>query len=243
MLNHACSTCFGLNLQSRLASVRADWPRLACLLSQCKMALIVPSDESEKMLHLEDQLDSEGLHKEQWTKPSFSRALLLLVIGVLVCLVSVATVRLSKLSSFKVFSGTASTASTALWDEFMDFGFGNELDRYRRQVSNDLNGDNDHELVSWHTVLCHAMEDNKVRIVQEVARRYQGSLQGGALHTKLHWTMPSTSAQIWWRCCCGPVKLFQTGRWWMWLVNSHHGIRETHGISKIHKVKQAPLGS
>lgn len=143
------------------------------------MALIVPSDESEKMLHLEDQLDSEGLHKEQWTKPSFSRALLLLVIGVLVCLVSVATVRLSKLSSFKVFSGTASTASTALWDEFMDFGFGNELDRYRRQVSNDLNGDNDHELVSWHTVLCHAMEDNKVRIVQEVARRYQGSLQGG----------------------------------------------------------------
>ena len=143
------------------------------------MALPVPSDESEEMLHLEDQLDSEGqMQKEQWTKASLSRALLLLVICLLMCIVSLATVRLSNLSSFKVFSGSA-TASTALWDEFMDFGFGNELDRYRRKVSHDLNGDNDDELVGWHTVLCHAMEDNKVSIVQEVALRYPGSLQEG----------------------------------------------------------------
>lgn len=132
------------------------------------MALIVPSDEIEEML-LEDQLDSEGqMRKEQWTKPSFNRALLLLVVGVLVCIVSVATLRFSNLSSFK-----ASTASRALWNEFMNFGSGNELDRYRRQLSND------DQLVSWHTVLCHAMEDNKVRIVGEVAYRYPGSLQEG----------------------------------------------------------------
>eukprot|EP00435_Cladocopium_sp_Y103_P012240 s3598_g3.t1 len=162
------------------------------------MALVVPSDESEEMLHLEEQLDREGqMQKEEGTKPSFSRALLLLVIG-LVCIVSLARARLSNLSSFRVFSGTASTASTALWDEFMDFGSGNELDRYRRKVSNDLNGDNDDELVSWHTVLCHAIEDNKVRIVREVARRHPGSLHGGcsAYETPLDYAIHQRSDMV-----------------------------------------------
>ena len=145
-------------------------------------------DEQEEMLHGEDE-DLEDANRTrnprpQCSKPCFNKVLLLAV-GSL-CIVAVG---MAKVPHFQPL------LTTALWDEMM-YGSNSQLASYRRQVSGTSNNKGD--LASWDTVMCHALQDNRKRFVQQMAELYPSTLHAscGGYNSPLEYSIHHSQEMV-----------------------------------------------